>query len=286
MNAATKKFSLNIRGILHEFDGPCVMGIVNITPDSYFAESRTQIPDAALERCSRLLSEGAAIIDIGAVSTRPGSEYPGKDEELKRLLGVFPLLRREFPDAVFSVDTSNAEVAKRLLDEGADIINDISGGEHDAKMFDLIAERKCPYVMMHMRGWPKDMQNFTSYDDIVGDINLFFSEKIEKLHHSGVSDIIVDPGFGFSKTSEQNYYLLNRLQSFTFHGKPLLIGISRKSMVFRALNSTPENVLAGTTALQTIALLKGASILRVHDVAAAVQCVRVMKSLYKNNQLS
>ncbi|MPM24458.1 Dihydropteroate synthase [bioreactor metagenome] len=235
MNAAMKKFTLNIRGKLHQFDGPCVMGIINITPDSYFAESRTFSQDAALERCNDLVSEGAAIIDVGAVSTRPGSEYPGRDEELSRLLSVFPLLRREFPDTVFSIDTSNAEVASRLLDEGADIINDISGGEHDEKMFNLIAERKCPYIMMHMRGWPKDMQSLTRYDDLVSEISSYFSEKIEKLHQTGVSDIILDPGFGFSKTTEQNYFLLDRLQSFSFHNKPLLVGISRKSMVFRAL---------------------------------------------------
>lgn len=276
MESTDKKFSLNIRGSLHEFNAPVVMGIINITPDSYFSESRTEDEKKAIERCSQLISEGAAMIDVGAVSTRPGSEYPGTEEELRRLMRVFPMLRKEFPDAVFSVDTSNAEIARQMLDLGADIINDISAGEHDDNMFSLISEKKCPYIMMHMRGWPKDMQRHTQYGNIVQEINHYFSEKLEKLLQMGFSDVIIDPGFGFSKTTEQNYLLLKNLQTFSFHNKPVLVGISRKSMVYKALNSTPEDVLPGTIALQTISLLKGASILRVHDVAAAVQCVQVV----------
>ncbi|KAF5040533.1 Dihydropteroate synthase [anaerobic digester metagenome] len=276
MESADKKFILNIRGRLHEFSAPVVMGIINITPDSYFSESRTEDEKRAYERCSRLIAEGAAMIDVGAVSTRPGSEYPGTEEELRRLMRVFPMLRKEFPDAVFSIDTSNAEIARQMLDLGADVINDISAGEHDEKMFALIAEKKCPYIMMHMRGWPKDMQSHSTYGNIVREINQYFSEKLDKLLQMGVSDVIIDPGFGFSKTTEQNYSLLNNLQTFSFHNKPVLAGISRKSMVYKALKSTPEDVLPGTIALQTIALLKGASILRVHDVAAAMQCVQVL----------
>ncbi|HBG71616.1 MAG: dihydropteroate synthase [Bacteroidetes bacterium GWF2_43_63] len=279
MESAVKKFSLNIRGSLHEFDFPAVMGIINITPDSYFSASRTEDEKQACERCSRLISEGASMIDVGAVSTRPGSEYPGTAEEINRLMRVFPMLRKEFPDAIFSIDTSNASVARQLLDEGADIINDISAGDHDVQMLPLVAEKKSPYIMMHMRGWPKDMQSHTQYTDVVKEINDYFAAKIEILQQLGLSDVIVDPGFGFSKTTEQNYSLLKNLSAFTFHNKPLLVGISRKSMIYKALKSTPEDVLPGTIALQTIALLKGASILRVHDVAAAMQCIRVIEML-------
>lgn len=279
MESAVKKFSLNIRGSLHEFVTPAVMGIINITPDSYFSDSRTIDEKQAYERCSRLISEGASMIDVGSVSTRPGSEYPGTDEEISRLMRVFPMLRKEFPDAIFSIDTSNAAVARQLLDEGADIINDISAGDHDVQMLPLVAEKKCPYIMMHMRGWPKDMQNHTQYTDVVKEINDYFTAKIEILQKLGVSDVIIDLGFGFSKTTEQNYALLRNLSAFTFHNKPLLVGISRKSMIYKALNSTPEDVLPGTIALQTIALLKGASILRVHDVAAAMQCIRVIECM-------
>ncbi|HPB02453.1 MAG TPA: dihydropteroate synthase [Bacteroidales bacterium] len=276
MESSAKKILLNIRGSLIEFQTPAVMGIINITPDSYYSASRTEDEKRAYERCGTLLDEGAAVIDVGAVSTRPGSDYPGVEEELRRLTSVFPMLRKEFPDAIFSIDTSNAVVARQMLDMGADIINDISAGEHDPDMFALIAEMKCPYIMMHMRGWPKDMQKRTQYADMIKDINDYFAKKIEKLQQMGVSDVFLDPGFGFSKTLEQNYLILKNLQTFTFHDKPLVVGISRKSMVYKALKSTPEDVLPATIALQTIALLKGASILRVHDVAAAVQCVQVL----------
>lgn len=279
MDSVLKKHTMNIRGRLVEMNFPAVMGIINITPDSYYSESRTEDVKRAFERTQQLLDEGAAMIDVGAVSTRPGSEYPGVEVEKTRLLSVFPTLRKEFPDAIFSIDTSNAAVAQRLLDEGADIINDISAGEHDADMFSVIARNKCPYIMMHMRGWPKDMQTHTSYHDVATDINSYFVEKLEILRQQGVSDIWIDPGFGFSKTVEQNFQLLKKLDTFTFHQVPVLVGISRKSMIYKALDSSPEEVLAGTTALHTIALLKGASVLRVHDVAEAVQCIRVVEKL-------
>ncbi len=277
MEATFKKFSLNIKGKLHEFNKPVVMGVINITDDSYYAGSRTADKTSAFSRCTKLIEEGATIIDVGAISTRPGSLYQGAEEENKRLMSVFPLFRKEFPETIFSIDTSNAEIARQMLDEGADIINDISAGEHDADMFPLIAERKCPYIIMHMRGRPVDMQNHVEYDDIIGDINKYFLDKIERLHSIGISDILIDPGFGFSKTTEQNYFLLNKLQVFKFHNKPLVVGISRKSMVYKALGSTPENVLPGTIALQAMAILKGADILRVHDVDAAMQCLRVLE---------
>jgi len=270
---------MNIRGRLIEWNFPAVMGIINITPDSYYSESRTEDVKRAFERTQQLLDEGAAMIDVGAVSTRPGSDYPGVDVELDRLLSVFPMLRKEFPEAIFSIDTSNAAVAQRLLDEGADIINDISAGEHDADMFSVVAKNKCPYIMMHMRGWPKDMQHHTEYADLTAEINQYFAAKIESLRRLGITDLWIDPGFGFSKTVDQNFQLLKKLDTFTFHDVPVLVGISRKSMIYKALNSSPEEVLAGSTALHTIALLKGASILRVHDVAEAVQCIRVVEKL-------
>lgn len=274
-----KNFFLNIAGNLREFPSPCVMGIINITPDSYYSESRVCDEKSAFKRCEKLLQEGAAIIDIGAVSTIPFSDYPGEEEEIKRLMSVFPALRKEFPDAVFSIDTYKANVARIILDEGADIINDISGGELDEKMFPLIAEKKAPYIIMHMRGTPKNMQDLTDYGDLLKEVNNYFSQKISTLTQMGVSDIIVDPGFGFSKTVEQNYQLLKHAETFCFHGLPVLIAISRKSMIYKVLDSKPEDVLPGTMALQTIALLKGASILRVHDVGAAMQAVKLVNYL-------
>lgn len=274
-----KKFFLNIAGNLREFPSPCVMGIINITPDSYYSESRVCDEKSAFKRCEKLLQEGAAIIDIGAVSTISFSDYPGEEEEIKRLMSVFPTLRKEFPDAVFSIDTYRANVARIMLDEGADIINDIAAGELDEKMFPLIAEKKAPYIIMHMRGAPKNMQELTDYGDLVKEVNNYFAEKISTLTQMGVSDIIVDPGFGFSKTVEQNYKLLKHAETFCFHGLPVLIGISRKSMIYKVLDSKPEDVLPGTMALQTIALLKGASMLRVHDVAAAMQAVKLINYL-------
>lgn len=284
MISVPKKYLLNVGGTIKELSFPCVMGIINLTPDSYHAASRTGNVNEAVLRCRQMISEGAAIIDVGAVSTRAGSDYPGVDEELKRLKAIFPALRKEFPDHLFSIDTSNAAVAEQMLDSGADIINDISAGEHDKKMLDLIALHKVPYIMMHMRGWPKNMQQQTRYDNILLEMQDYFMQKIQQLNDRGVSDLFVDPGFGFSKTLEQNYYVFNHLERFTFFDKPLVVGISRKSMIYKALESSPDEVLAGTIALQTLALMKGASVLRVHDVAAAMQCIQVLDRLKNSEQ--
>jgi dihydropteroate synthase len=260
---------------LHELKLPAVMGILNITPDSFYSGSRVDSETETLKRCGEMIADGASIIDIGAISTRPGAEYPGEEEELKRLMSVFPALRKAFPDALFSIDTWNSKVAEALLNEGADIINDISAGLMDQDMPEVILRHKCPYIIMHMKGDPKTMQSMTDYENLIREVNRFFVERLNYLRGIGINDIIIDPGFGFSKTIEQNYELLDKMQMLTYHGAPVLAGLSRKSMIYKALGITPEESLNGTTALNTIALMKGAGILRVHDVKEAVEVVGV-----------
>lgn len=268
-------FTFNRKGKLSELQLPTVMGILNITPDSFYSASRVTDKEEIMQRCEQMLADGASIIDIGAVSTRPGSEYPGEEEELKRLMSVFPALRKAFPDAFFSIDTWNSKIAEALLKEGADIINDISAGLKDQDMPEVILRHKCPYIIMHMKGDPKTMQSMTDYENLIREVNRFFVERLNYLRGIGINDIIIDPGFGFSKTIEQNYELLDKMQMLTYHGAPVLAGLSRKSMIYKALGITPEESLNGTTALNTIALMKGAGILRVHDVKEAVEVVRL-----------
>ncbi len=272
-------FTFNRKGTLSELQLPTVMGILNITPDSFYSGSRVTDEKETLQRCEQMLTDGASIIDIGAVSTRPGSEYPGEEEELKRLMNVFPALRKAFPDALFSIDTWNSKIAEAILNEGADIINDISAGLKDQDMPEVILRHKCPYIIMHMKGDPKNMQSLTDYENLIREVNSFFVERLNYLRGIGINDIIIDPGFGFSKTIEQNYELLDKMQMLTYHGAPVLAGLSRKSMIYKALGITPEESLNGTTALNTIALMKGAGILRVHDVKEAVEVVRIFGKL-------
>ncbi|PKP01079.1 MAG: dihydropteroate synthase [Bacteroidetes bacterium HGW-Bacteroidetes-6] len=279
MESGSRKYLLNIRGTLRELQLPCVMGILNITPDSFYEASRVDEIEDVLSKCGQMLREGAAIIDIGAASTRPGAIYPGAKIELQRLQKVFPKLRKQFPDAIFSIDTWNAEVAERMIDMGADIINDISSGELDPHMLNVIVRSKVPYIIMHMRGQPENMQQFTDYINIVSEINTYFVEKIRELRLAGISDIIIDPGFGFSKTIEQNYELLGRLNEFLLHGVPVLVGLSRKSMISKSLGCSTEETLCGTTAANTIALMNGASLLRVHDAKAAVDAIAIFKNI-------
>jgi len=269
---------LKIKGEYLQIDTPLVMGIVNISTNSFFSGSRVYNEENLLRKVERMLWDGADIIDIGAVSTQAGAVLLSAEEEWARLAGSLYAIRKTFGnDIVVSVDTVNANVASMAVREyGVDIINDISGGQVDEKMFEIIAGINVPYIVMHMRGTPDTMQQFTSYNNLMGDILYYFSERLNRLHQFGVSDIIIDPGFGFSKNIEQNYELLQHLESFHIFEKPILVGISRKSMIYKTLNCSPEEALNGSTALHTVALMKGADILRVHDVKEAKETIKLI----------
>lgn len=274
--ANTKVYrTINIGGRLLSFDRPMVMGILNVTPDSFFATSRCRGEEEICQRVCRMRCEGADMVDIGAYSTRPGAEDVTPEEELRRLLPAISIVREEWPEAVISVDTFRAEVARCAIEAGADMINDISGGEMDKEMFSAIADLHVPYVLMHMQGTPQDMQRAPHYENLMCEVFRSLGERVELLHEMGVADVIIDPGFGFGKTQEQNYEMMARLGEFRLLECPILVGISRKSMIYRLLDSTPEQSLNGTTALNTIALMNGADILRVHDVKEAVEAVNI-----------
>lgn len=272
--------TINCRGQLIDISTPAVMGIINITPDSFFSGGRFNSEAAILERVGQIVDEGGSMVDVGAYSSRPGAENVSADIELARLLPALKVIRDRYPNLIVSVDTFRAEVAERVVTEGfADIINDISGGEMDGAMFDTVARLKVPYILMHMQGTPDTMQLNPTYRDVVADVSLWLSERVDKLRSMGVNDIIIDPGFGFGKTVEHNYSMLNRLDEFRLFQLPLLVGLSRKSMIYKVLDGDPEGSLNGTTALNTVALLKGANILRVHDVKEAVECVKLVSEL-------
>ncbi len=281
-----KTYSLNLKGRLVTIDHPWVMGIVNITPDSFYSGSRITDEHALEERVGQMLADGADVIDVGACSTRPGSRSVDAHGEMDRLQWALAVIRRVAPDAVISVDTYRAEVAKRCVEEwGADIINDISGGTIDGEMFSTIASLRVPYVLMHMRGTPETMSTLTDYDDVTADVLEWMGRRIDRLRQSGVDDIIVDPGFGFAKTLEQNYELLARLEAFHALEAPILVGVSRKRMIYMPLETTPEAALNGTTVINTMALMQGAHILRVHDVRAAVDAVKLVSLMRENGPL-
>lgn len=276
--------TLNIKGTLTSLDTPIVMGILNITPDSFYADSRKQTEAAIEERIQTILSEGGQIIDIGGYSSRPNAAEVTTEEELERLIFALKIVNAHYPDVTVSVDTFRAQVARRVVEEyGVAMINDISGGELDADMFHTVAELNIPYVLMHMRGTPGTMQKLTGYTDMMGEIILYFSRKVRELRLLGVNDIILDPGFGFSKTVGQNYELMKHLREFGEFDLPLLVGISRKSMIYKFLGGTPDDSLNGTTVLNTVALLNGADILRVHDVKEAVEAVKIINKLKVEN---
>ncbi|MCX6230029.1 MAG: dihydropteroate synthase [Bacteroidetes bacterium] len=258
-----------------------VMGILNITDDSFYDGGQHVTVTAALKHCAKMLDEGAAIIDIGASSTRPGAQLMSATEEAVKLLPVITAIRNEFPEAIISVDTYHASVAEMAVDNGAGIINDISGGEFDPGMFTTIARLKVPYVLMHIKGRPENMQQNPVYNNLMQEVMLYFSEKVNQLRALGVNDIIIDPGFGFGKTTEHNYELLQKLEVFSMLELPVLVGFSRKSMINKVLKCKPEDALNGTTVLNTIALLKGANILRVHDVKEAVEAIKITSMLAK-----
>lgn len=274
--------TLNIRGALTSLETPLVMGILNITPDSFYADSRKQTEAAIEERAQEILSEGGQMIDIGGYSSRPDAVEVSPEEEMSRLAFALKILNRHYPDVALSVDTFRADVARRCVEEyEVGMINDISGGELDAGMFETVASLHVPYIMMHMRGTPQTMQQHTNYTDMMEEIMLYFANKVRQLRLLGVNDIILDPGFGFSKTVDQNYELMSRLKEFKEFSLPLLVGVSRKSMIYKFLGGTPADSLNGTTVLNTFALLNGADILRVHDVRAAVEAVKMISKLNK-----
>lgn len=276
-----RPFSLNLRGRLAEYDHPAVMGILNVTPDSFYAGSRVTGTVELHRRVERMLAQGADIIDVGGYSSRPGADDVSPEEEMVRVRRGVEAIRRVLADIPVSVDTFRADVARHaVLDWGADIVNDISGGAIDSGMFPTVAELKVPYVLMHMRGTPATMQTMTGYEDVTADVVAELSGLMHQLELAGVADIIIDPGFGFAKTLDQNYELMRHLpQMAQLLGKPVLVGISRKSMITKLLSVTADEALPGTVALNTFALLNGASILRVHDVEAAVQAVRIVSRL-------
>ena len=269
-------FSLNICGQLREFTRPTVMGILNVTPDSFFSGSRAQSEAEIAARAAKLVAEGADFIDVGAYSTRPGAPEVPADEEIARLRRALPIVKAVAPNVPISVDTFRANVARVAVEElGAHIINDVAGGNLDADMFDTVADLQVPYILMHMRGTPADMQEFTTYEHVTRDVLSELGDRLQQLAMLGVNDIIIDPGFGFSKTLDQNYQLLAEMRMFELFHRPVLAGLSRKSMAFKLLNITPEQALNATTVLNTIALQQGAAILRVHDVAEARQAVEI-----------
>lgn len=264
-------------------DRPQVMGILNVTPDSFFSDSRKQTEADIIARCRQIVDEGGDMIDIGAYSSRPGADDVPPEEEMARLRLGLGIIRREVPDAIVSVDTFRADVAKMCVEEfGADIINDISGGLLDKRMFRTVARLGVPYILMHIQGTPSTMQAAPHYDDLMREVFLFLAERVARLHDMGVKDIILDPGFGFGKTLAHNYEMMNHLEEFHEFDLPLLVGISRKSMIYKLLGGGPSDALNGTTVLNTVALQKGAHILRVHDVKPAVEAVRIFEALRQN----
>jgi dihydropteroate synthase len=268
--------TINCKGRLIDLSKPLVMGIVNINDDSFYAGSRCNTEDVIMARVQLQLHEGASIIDIGAYSTRPGCVDVSPDVEMERIALAMKVINGNFPEAIVSVDTFRADVARFAVEEcGVSIVNDISGGTLDDRMFATVADLHVPYIMMHIKGTPQTMQQYCHYDNMMDEIIKFFAERVERLKLLGVNDIILDPGFGFAKDLEQNYQLMQRLDEFKVFGLPILVGISRKSMIYKLLGNTPNDALNGTTVLNTIALTRGANILRVHDVQPAMEAIRI-----------
>ena len=261
--------TINCLGQLIDLSTPKVMGILNVTPNSFYDGGQFNSETSILNQVAKMIDEGATFIDLGANSSKPKADFVSEEEEIARLLPVVELILKHFPDTLLSIDTFRSEIARVSLENGAAIINDISAGALEEKMFEIIARYQVPYVMMHMKGTPQTMTSLTQYDDIVKEMLFYFSEKIAKARSYGINDLILDPGFGFAKTLEQNYEVLQKLELFQNIELPILVGVSRKSMVYKVLNSSSDEALNGTTVLNTIALTKGASILRVHDVKVA-----------------
>ena len=274
----TIHYTLNVRGRLLDLSKPQVMGILNVTPDSFYAGSRMETEEAVRGRVRQIIAEGGSMIDVGAYSSRPGAADVSAEEEMERLRRGMRIVREEAPEIPVSVDTFRADVAKMAVEElGVDIINDISGGELDKEMFKTVAKLGVPYILMHMKGTPQTMQQAPHYDDLMKEVMLYFAEKVQQLRDLGQKDIVLDPGYGFAKTIDHNYELLRHQEMLEVFELPLLVGVSRKSMIYRFLGTSPEEALNGTTVLNTLALQKGANILRVHDVKEAVEVVRLVE---------
>jgi dihydropteroate synthase len=271
--------TINVKNKILDVADPVIMGIINLTPDSFFDGGQYNVHEKALERAGQLLKEGATILDVGAYSSRPGAFVVNEEEELERLIPFIKKLIGIHPDAIISVDTFRALVAEKAIEAGASIINDISGGSLDPLMFETAGKLKVPYILMHMRGTPETMQTLTKYEDLVGEMCTYFIDRIAKLRKCGVKDIILDPGFGFAKTIEQNYELLGRFDEFLSLKLPLLGALSRKSMIYKVLETDAKHALNGTTALNIILLMKGANILRVHDIIEAKEVTLLIKKL-------
>jgi dihydropteroate synthase len=271
--------TINIKGNLLDISSPIIMGILNVTPDSFYDGGFYNSTNKVIDQVKKMVSDGASIIDIGGYSSRPGAEEISVDTELKRVLPVIKLIKKKYPKILISIDTFRSEVAKLSVECGADIINDISGGSLDSKMYKTIAKLNVPYIIMHMKGDPGNMMEKTNYKDIFGELNKYFNEKISLAESFGIKNIIIDPGFGFSKTTKQNFDILNNLNLFNQHKRPILVGVSRKSMIYKTLNTTPDNSLNGSTVLHTVSLLKGAKIIRTHDVKQANECIRLVSEL-------
>ena len=269
-----------MQGRILDLSTPIVMGILNITPDSFYDGGKHLTEKQIVDQAQKMLQDGATIIDVGGYSSRPGASEVSESEEINRICNAINLIIKEIPEAVISVDTFRSSVASAAIEKGAKIINDISGGELDKDMFAVVAESQAPYIMMHMRGTPQTMSKLTTYQNIIFEMIDYFSVKIKKLIELGVCDIIIDPGFGFAKTREQNFEILHKLQSFQVLGLPLLAGMSRKSMIQKTLDIDSENSLNGTSVVNTMALMNGANILRVHDVKEAVECIKLYKATY------
>lgn len=271
--------TINCKGELIDLTMPKVMGILNITPDSFYDGGKHKSPDAVLKHTERLLNEGATFIDVGAYSSRPGADDIDEDEELHRILPIINLLLKEFPDIFISIDTFRSRVARKCLEVGACMINDISAGHLDAQMIEVVANFQVPYIAMHMKGNPQTMKQLTHYEDFLNDILFYFSKILGKARSLRINDLIIDPGFGFAKTIPQNFELLKNLNLFKNLNKPILVGLSRKSMIYKTLNTSSQEALNGTTALNMVALQQGATILRVHDVKECVECIKLYMSL-------
>ena len=271
--------TINCKGLLVDLSAPKVMGILNVTPNSFFDGGKYKNETEILSQVEKMVVDGATFIDIGAYSSKPNAEFVAEQEEIYRIVPVVDLILKHFPEAILSIDTFRGEVAKASIESGAAIINDIAAGNLDNNMFEIIAKYNVPYVIMHMRGNPQTMQTLMDYDDIVKEMLFYFSEKVAKARSFGINDLMIDPGFGFAKTVGQNYEVFQKMELFNMLELPLLVGVSRKSMIYKTLGTTIENALNGTTVLNTLALTKGAKILRVHDVKEAVECVALFNKI-------
>ena len=273
--------TINCKGNLIDLSSPKIMGILNITPDSFYDGGKYQNDNSILVQVEKMFNEGATFIDVGAYSSRPGAKHISDEEELKRILPIVELILKQFPEIYLSIDTFRSKVAKECINSGAAMINDISAGKMDENMIPTIGKLSVPYIMMHMKGNPQTMQSQTQYKNLTKEITYYFSEQIAKANEHQIKDIIIDPGFGFSKTLDQNFELLNNLEILNLLELPILVGVSRKSMIYKLLDNSPKEALNGTTSLNTIALLKGAKILRVHDVKEAKECITLTNELNK-----